>query len=171
MRTHYAMRSAFATTFAGWPATPRGLAANGESPNGCGVFDPDEFLAKVLRKAGSQAAMARALDKPTSRIAELFYEEGRPKKRRLLMAEGMALAEAFNMPPAKVSAEMLEPILRVCLRYAPKGGWSDRDVQRLAEAIEYGLELLGMTSANPPSQDAVEVAANAIARRLQQPPS
>lgn len=134
------------------------------------VFDPDQFLASVLKKAGSQAEMARALDQPTSRIAELF-REGKGK-RRLTMADGVRLAEAFGIAIDEVvSAERLKPVLEVCLRYPPKGGWSGQAVERLAQELEYGLRLLKRTSASAPSQDALAMAANVIADRLRDRPA
>lgn len=125
--------------------TPRGLVRNDAVAMQTLVmeFDPDRFLADVLATAGSQAKMAKALGQPSSRVAELFREEGQ-KKRRLTMKDGLALAAAFEMdlppPYQRLTEEKLIPVLKVCLRYAPPK-WTDQDIQRLAEQLVLGLAL------------------------------
>lgn len=135
------------------------------------MFDRDVFLAQVLEKAGTKAAMARVLDVPQSRITELYKPKGK-RQRVLSMEEGVKLAEAFGLPIDQlVSAERLRPVLEVCLRYPPKGGWTGQAVERLAQEIEYGLALLRRTSTSQPSPDAIALAANVIADRLRDTPA
>ena len=135
------------------------------------MFDRDQFLASVLEKAGTKAAMARALGQPTSRVQELFREPGQ-RQRALTMEDGVKLAGTFGLAIDElVSAERLRPVLEVCLRYPPKGGWTGQAVERLAQEIEYGLALLRRTSTSQPSPDAIALAANVIADRLRDKPA
>lgn len=132
------------------------------------MFDQDAFLAAVLERAGTQAAVGRVINLPSSRTTDLYKGE-----RRLTVAEAVKLAEEYDVPlhgPA-VSAELLKPVLRVCLRYVSREDWSDQDVEQLAQDVEYGLGLLRSFAPNPPSQDALDVAARAIADRLRDRPA
>lgn len=127
------------------------------------MLSTEQFLAEVEAAANSRAEIARVLKLAPARVTELFKGE-----RRLSYDEALELARAYNIEPVEtVTADLLEPILRVCLRYAPKE-WQDRDVQRLAEGIEYGLQLLRRASPTKPSADVIEVAAHAIADRFRQ---
>lgn len=131
------------------------------------MFSKTRFLAEVLAVAGSKAEMARTLKLPTPRIAEIFNGT-----RKLSIEEGMALAERFNVSPfPKVNAAQLAPILEVCLRSHPKAGWTDTEVQRLAEEIEYGLMLLHSASPSVPSQDAIDLVVRVVADRLRDKPA
>jgi len=131
------------------------------------MFNKAQFLADVLAKAGSKAAMARTLSLPTPRLAEIFNG-----KRKLSVEEGMMLAETYGVPPFdKVNAEQLTPILAVCLKHPPKGGWSAAEVQRLAEEIEYGLTLMHSAMPNHPSQDAIDLVARVVGDRLRDKPA
>src|SRR6516165_2941647 len=77
------------------------------------MFDRERFLESVLSKAGSKAAIGRALGLPSSRVAELYRENGAKRQRALTMEEGMRLAEEFGVwPCSRVSAERLIPVLR-----------------------------------------------------------
>ena len=132
------------------------------------MFDSVEFLSRVLKKAGSQAAICRALDLPSSKVTLFFKPKGVNGHRRLTMEEGVKLAQVFDVPiDNRVSAERLAPVLRVVMRYAPKGALSETDVQRLAQEIAYGLELLQTIGTQHPSPDALDVAAHAIEDRFQ----
>lgn len=130
------------------------------------MFDKRAFLDAVLAKAGSKSAMARALDLPAPRIMEMFKDE-----RRITLEEGALLAERFGVPlMTGVSADQLLPVLKVCLRHAPKDGWSDADVSRLAQEIQRGLELLQALdpTQSPDRTQAAEIEEAAPARgRLQ----
>lgn len=103
-----------------------------------GVFDQEEFLARALAKAGTKAEIGRILGVPSSRVAEMY----RPNTTfRLTMKQGMQLAEALDMSPGQaVNVDTLTPVLRVCLRHAPKE-WTEQAVARLAQEIVFGLEL------------------------------
>lgn len=133
------------------------------------VWTAYEILDRSLEKAGSKAEIARTLGIPTSRVAELYRrkpEEGKP--RRLQYAEAVKLLETFfpEQTGATISAETLAPILSVCLRHAPKGGWTEQEVQRLAQAVEYGLGLIATSPANQASADALAVAGQAALSRM-----
>ena len=144
--------------------TDRGLALAVQKQYSESMFDKAKFLADVLAKAGTQAAIARALEQPTSRIAELYTG-----KRRLTMEDGMKLSEAFGVAPTvAASGAVLTAILKVCLRHPPKDGWTDQACEHLAQEIEYGLQLLRSATSSQPSQDALDVASRAIADRLRQ---
>src|SRR5690606_12925240 len=84
-----------------------------------------------------------------------------------------ALARAANVPSVldflegdAVSVTALKPVLTEVLQIAPKGRWSERDVDRLVEALAYGLSLPSVDPANPASADAHAVAARAAASRF-----
>ena len=131
------------------------------------VREKADFLREVETRAKSRAEMARVLHVAPARITEMYKGE-----RDLSYDEAVTLARHYGIEDElAVNAERLKPILEVCLRYAPKGDWTERDVQRLAEEIEYGLELLQSFAPEPPSQDALEVAGRAIAQRLRDKPA
>lgn len=101
-------------------------------------FDQEEFLARVLEKAGTKAKIGRILDYPSSRVAEMYKPN---TTKRLTMKEGMALAEALDLWPAEpVSVESLSQVLRVALRYSPPE-WTDQAVERLAQDVLIGLDM------------------------------
>lgn len=129
------------------------------------MLSTEQFLAEVEAAAKNRAEIARVLKLAPARVTELYKGD-----RKLTYDEALALARAYNIEPVEtVTADLLEPILRVCLRYSPKE-WQDRDVQRLAEGIEYGLQLLRRASPTKPSADVIEVAAHAIADRFRKAP-
>ena len=106
------------------------------------MFDSRSFLDRVLKRAGTQAEMGRALDLPSSRVAEFFREKGN-RQRRLTMDEGVKLARTFGLPiDGQVSAAQLTPVLRIVLRRPSRESWTDSAIERLAQEIELGLRLL-----------------------------
>lgn len=128
------------------------------------MFDRYEFLAQVLKKAGTQAEVGRVIGLPSSRLSELFNPDS-PKIRKLKLEEAVILSERFGVPivPERVSATSLLPVLQVCLRHTPKE-WSDAEIRRLAGEIELGLQLRQALEANSensggPGQDAEHEAA------------
>lgn len=125
----------------------------------------EAFLAEVERKAGSRSEIARVLGLSPSRVTEMYKGE-----RGLSYDEAAKLAVTYGIEPAEVvTAELLQPILKICLRYPPKE-WTDQAVERLSEEIEYGLQLLRLVPSRPPSPDVLEVAAHAIAVRFRDRP-
>lgn len=123
------------------------------------------FLAEIERKAGSRAEIARVLGIAPSRVTEMFKGA-----RDLSYDEAVKLAVAYGVEPSEVvTVELLKPILQICLRYPPRE-WNDQAVQRLAEELEYGLQLLRNVPTKPPSQDVLDVAAHAIAARFRDKP-
>ena len=127
------------------------------------VLGKDEFLAEIRKRARSDADIGRALKLPSSRIAELFKGS-----RNLKYEEAKILADIYmpEMTGAGVSAETLAPILKVCLRHSPPGGWTEQEVQRLARAVEYGLGLIANAPTNQHSSDALAVAGQAALVQL-----
>jgi transcriptional regulator with XRE-family HTH domain len=137
--------------------------ANGVSPRTSvrSAFSVEAFLAAILAKAGSQAAIGRALDLPPSAVSLLFGGS-----RKLTMEEGMKLSEIFGIPAAsKYSRKHVKPILAICLRNAPKTAWTDEAVERFAQDVEYGLNLLNGSSADAPRADVLHVVSQALAER------
>jgi hypothetical protein len=117
------------------------------------MFDRYAFLAKVLAKAPTRQAVLNTLGLPSSRSPELFNRNAK-KPRGLSVEEAVTLSEAFGVPITGdvASVESLVPVLRVCLRYAPKE-WSETAVQRLAEEIEFGLRLQQSVAPTPQIPD------------------
>lgn len=129
-----------------------------------GMLTKGEFLAAVEAKAKSRAEIARALNLSRPAIT-LMYKGG----RELTYSEAVKLADTYDIDPNKLTVEKLVPVLRVCLRYAPKE-WTDQSVERLAQEMLYGLELLRFATPTEPNQQTLEVAARAIADRFQRKP-
>lgn len=133
------------------------------------VLDSKGLLAELerLKDTGrtTNADLGRLLKLPSSRIAEIF--EG---KRRVTIDEMKVLVEHFGLEAAAPapSAETLEPILDALLPLAPPGRLSEQSRRALAEALSYGLELLGTTPATPANDDALRVAARAAASRFRE---
>lgn len=113
----------------------------------------------------TNAKLSRLLALPSSRIAEIFAG-----KRQVTIDEMKTVVEHFGLEGAGVApnAETLEPILDALLPLAPPGKLTDQSRRALAEALAYGLELLGAPSANPASPDALKVAARAAAVRFRE---
>jgi hypothetical protein len=125
------------------------------------MIDKRAFLEKVLANAGTKAEMARALNLPTPRIAEIFNGT-----RKLSFEEGMTLAEKFDVAPFDpVNAERLFPILRACLAAHTGLRLSDDDLANLSSDVEYGLTLLRSARTNQPSQDAIDLVSRVLTDR------
>lgn len=84
-----------------------------------------------------------------------------------------ALARAAKVPSildflggSAFSASGLKPVLSDLLKLAPRGGWTERDVEHLVQALAYGLGLPEADPANPASEDAYAVAARAAVARF-----
>lgn len=84
-----------------------------------------------------------------------------------------ALARAANVPSVldflegdAFSVSGLKPVLADLLKLAPRGGWTEQDVEHLVQAIAYGLGLPEADPANPPSEGAYAVAARAAVARF-----
>ena len=155
------MRYMNARAFVAENATRGGLAFPVAAVIHHTMFSSRDFLARVLEKAGTKAAIGAALGLPSSRVAEFFREKG-DRQRRLTMEEGVTLARAFGIPlDGKVSAEQLIPVLRIALRHASKETWTDLAIEQLAQESELGLSLLqDFPERNP---DVLEVVSRAIA--------
>lgn len=143
-----------------------------QARHGQTVLSSAELIAALerLKDEGvtTNADLGRILDLPSSRIAEMF--DG---KRRVQIDEMKALVEHFGLEPRLPespvpSARAMTPILSAVLKRAPKGDLSDRDVQRLAEALEYGLGLVRADRASEATLDALAVAARAAADRFRE---
>ena len=113
----------------------------------------------------TNAKLSRLLELPSSRIAEIFAG-----KRQVTIDEMKIMVEHFGLEGAAQTpnAETLEPILDALLPLAPPGKLTDQSRRALAEALAYGLELLGAPSASQASPDALKVAARAAAARFRE---
>lgn len=112
----------------------------------------------------TNAKLSRLLELPSSRIAEIFAG-----KRQVTIDEMKILVEHFGLEGASApNAATLEPILDALLPLAPPGKLTDQSRRALAEALSYGLGLLGAPSASPASPDALKVAARAAAVRFRE---
>ena len=113
----------------------------------------------------TNAKLSRLLALPSSRIAEIFAG-----KRQVTIDEMKIMVEHFGLEGAGAApnAETLEPILDALLPLAPPGKLTDQSRRALAEALAYGLELLGAPSASQASPDALKVAARAAAVRFRE---
>lgn len=77
-------------------------------------------------------------------------------------------AQAPKEPAQALNADNLVPILRLLLPLAPAGRASDQSLRALAEALSYGLELLGGHGSTPASEDALAVAARGALSRFRE---
>lgn len=115
----------------------------------------------------TNADLARLLNLPTSRIAEMFTG-----KRAVKIDEMKVLVEQFGLEDAehpKLNAELLAPLLDAVLPLLPPvGRMTEQSRRAVAEAISYGFGLLGSQTAKPASTDAVEVASRATASRFRE---
>lgn len=124
------------------------------------------LLERLESQAKSRAEMSRVLGIAASRVSEMFKGE-----RDLSYEEARKLCQHYNVEMGQaLSVEALVPILAACLRTEPRSEWSDADVQRLAEEIQYGLQLMNTAGTNPPSQDVIGLAARVAADRLRGKP-
>lgn len=158
MFLHYDKRKAFASP----DLTESVIYAAGASAHGPSMLETRELLAKVEAKAASRAEIARVLGLAPPRITEMFKGE-----RQLSYAEARKLCLHYKIEPAQqIRAAQLLPILTACFFAEPSAEWTESNLRRLAEEIEYGLELMNSGATSPPSQDAIRVAAQAAADRL-----
>lgn len=110
----------------------------------------------------TNAELARLLGIATSRIAEIFSGT-----RRITIDEMKTIVEHFGLEHSGApSAETIEPILDALLPLAPQGRMTAQSRRALAEALSYGLGLLGSTRSNAANDDALLVAARAAANRF-----
>ena len=125
-------------------------------------MERDEFLRRVEAKAKSRAEIARTLKLAPARITEMYKGE-----RGLSYDEAVTLSRKYGIEDKSVSAERLTPVLGLLLRHQPPGGWTDRAAERLAQEIEYVLELLKGFDAKQASQDLLDLAERVVVDRLQ----
>lgn len=119
------------------------------------------------RRVTTNADLARLLNLPTSRIAEIFKGT-----RAVKIDEMKILVEQFGLEYSdgpKLNADMIEPLLEAIFPLLPPPGrMSGQSRKAVAEAIAYGFGLLGSHSATPASADAVAVASRAAASRFRE---
>jgi len=112
----------------------------------------------------TNAKLSRLLELPSSRIAEIFAG-----RRQISIDEMKILVDHFGLEsPLAPNAATLEPILDALLPLAPPGKLTDQSRRALAEALSYGLGLLGAPPASQASPDALKVAARAAAARFRE---
>lgn len=139
----------------------------------------DELLAEIrrLRDEGvtTNAELAKLLRLPSSRIADIFATDRKPRK--ITLDEAKILVEKFGLEPVPFpralevkspSADNLMPLLDALIPLAPPGRVTDQSLKALSEALSYGLALLGDRIASPASPDAVGVAARAAVARFRE---
>jgi len=134
------------------------------------VLGHAELVARLealkAEKRTTNSEIARLLSLPTPRITEIFAGT-----RLIRVDEMKILVDTFGLEgeapsPAAPSAENLEPILDALLPLAPPGRLSDQSRRALAEALSYGLGLLGKPLATPATVDALAVASRAAVARF-----
>jgi len=134
-----------------------------------GVLSHEALVVELerLRDAGltKNADISRILKIPTSRVAEIF-----DRKRLVRVDEMKALVEHFGLDGqhSAPSVETLEPLLDAILPLAPPGRMTDQSRRALAEALSYGLALLGSAAASEANSHAITVAARAAATRYRE---
>lgn len=140
----------------------------------------DELLAQIrhLRDSGvtTNADLAKLLKLPSSRIADIFATDRKPRK--ITLDEAKVLVDHFGIEPVPIkwtgkeakppSAENLMPLLDALIPLAPPGRVTDQSLKALSEALSYGLALLGDRISTPASPDAVDVAARAAVARFRE---
>lgn len=138
----------------------------------------DELLAEIrsLRDSGAttNAELSRLLKLPTSRIADIFATDRKPRK--ITLDEAKILVEHFGLDspsearsePLAPSADNLLPLLDALVPLAPPGRPSAQSLRALSEALSYGLALLGDRAARPANSDAIDVAARGAVVRFRE---
>jgi hypothetical protein len=131
------------------------------------VLGQTEIL-EALRDHGiTSADIGRALELPSSRIAEMYAG-----KRLLKLSEAVKLVAEFELETrsAKPNADVLVVLLNAILPKSQRGTRAaDLSIRALAEALEYGLGLVASSPAIPGNPDALALAAQATADRLVPP--
>lgn len=142
------------------------------------MLSHDELLANLrdLRDSGqtTNADLARLLSVPSSRIADIFAIDRKPRK--ITLDEAKKLVEHFGLEPAPdagremiaPSADNLMPLLDALIPLAPSGRASGQSLRALSEALSYGLALLGDRAARPASSDVMDVAARGAIVRFRE---
>lgn len=134
-----------------------------------GMLTRNQFLEAVRASAKSQAEIARVLNVSEPAVSLIFKHiaESDPTKgkpRDLSYDEAVKLSDYYGIDPNKLTVEKLIPVLRMCLA-SPPSEWSDRTVERFAEDLIFGIELLRTTSSIEPNPGMLEVASRALADR------
>lgn len=113
----------------------------------------------------TNAEISRVLGLPSSRVAEIF--DG---SRQIKLDEAKTLVEHYHLEQnaPQITGATIEPLLDAVLPLAPTGKASDQSRRALAEALAYGIGLLGKSAATPTSEDAMAVAARAAAHRFRE---
>lgn len=144
--------------------------------HGRGVESSAEFLERLRLAGVTQNQIAEALGIGQPNAATLYKPGKNGKLRKLGWDEGAILAAKFDLEPTPerviagdqqpVSADLLAPLMSALLPLVPKTGATERSARVLSEVLAYGLELLRRPDATRASDDALEVAARAVAVRF-----
>lgn len=132
-------------------------------------MDSKELLDKLFRMRAegtfTNADLARLLSKPTSRVADIFSG-----KRKVTIDEMKLIVDHYGIGDTveTPNADSIEPLLDAVLPLMPPGRATAESRRALAEAVSYGLELLGKKSASQTSPDALEVASRAAVSRFRE---
>lgn len=134
------------------------------------MLDSKGLLAELhrLRDSGvtSNADLARLLDVPSSRVAEIFSG-----KRAIKIDEMKLIVERYGLEGREISIspEMMEPLLDALLPLMPPSGrMTEQSRKALAAALSYGLELLCDQPATPPSGEVAALASRAVVSRFRE---
>lgn len=136
-----------------------------------GMLDSKGLIAELcrLRENGitTNADIARLLKLPTSRVAEMFSG-----KRAIKIDEMKTLVERYGLDVGysqPFNADALEPLIDALLPIAPPPGrMTDQSRRALAEALAYGLGMIGGSPTSQASGDVVEAAARASVARFRE---
>jgi predicted XRE-type DNA-binding protein len=136
-----------------------------------GMLDSKELMSELCRlkqqNITTNADLARLLQIPTSRVAEIFSG-----KRAIKIDEMKVIVERFGLESATArpfNADNLEPLIDALLPIAPPPSrMTDQSRRALAEAFAYGLGMLGASPTSQASGDVVETAARASVTRFRE---
>lgn len=117
------------------------------------VFDTEQLLAKLKEVGAKNADMARVLDLPSSRIAEMRRETG--KRRSIRLDEAAKLVAHYKLDETPTVSPLTTPVARLVVRHLARSlntEVDDNEVTRLAE----GLRAFSVFAANPRVRDKMD---------------
>ena len=114
------------------------------------MFDTERLLAKLKEVGAKKADMARVLDLPSSRIAEM-----RGGKRTIRLDEAAKLVAHYKLDETPTVSPLTTPVARLVVRHLARSlntEVDDNEVTKLAE----GLRAFSVFAANPRVRDKME---------------
>jgi hypothetical protein len=123
-----------------------------------------------MKEAGqtTNAEIGRIIGVPSSRVADIFATDRKPRK--ITIDEAKTLVERLGIneetPQAPVDAETVRALLQAILDLTPPSGMDQGTILRaLSATLASGFELLGCTLPVPPTPEAMQVALRGVASR------